>query len=335
MKKRKILIIGFILLYGLFIGYKYQLRQQIPPKDDQETLTVVTSFYPMYMHTRELIKGTPHTLVNMASQTVGCLHDYQLTVQDAKKLYEADVLVINGLGSENFIEKAYKQNNTLKVIDASVAMEPYLHEGEEVHTEHEEEVASETGHEHGHEHNHDGINDHIWMSIDGSIMQIQQIAKELMTIDPTYAHTYEANAKAYIAALQVLKEEALQSFEGEKETLKVVSVHNAFTYMLEELGIQVIETIPEGSYENASAKQIEHLIEHMEEEQVEVVVTEAKNKDLALLKMLQKQMAYQLYVLDALVNVDESVDLDKDRPFEYVVRMQKNIETLKEAFKYE
>lgn len=331
MKKKKIIVIVLILLYGLFIGYKYQLRHQMPSKENEDTLTVVTSFYPMYMHTREIMKGTPHTLVNMASQTVGCLHDYQLTVQDAKKLYEADVLVINGLGSENFIEKAYKQNNHLQVVDASTAIEPYLHEEEEVHTAHEE--ASEEGH--AHDHDHDGVNDHIWMSIDGSIMQIKQIAKALIGIDPAYAKTYEANADQYIAALEALKQGAAQSFNGMDEGLKVVSVHDAFYYLMKDLGIEVVETIPEGSYENASAKQIEHLIEHMGEENVEVIVTEAKNQELAVLSMLQKEMPCQLYVLDTLVSADETLDLEGSEQFEYIIRMQKNIETLKEAFRYE
>ncbi|MEG0388980.1 MAG: zinc ABC transporter substrate-binding protein, partial [Niameybacter sp.] len=90
----------------------------------------------------------PHELINMASQTVGCLHDYQLTVEDAKKLYTADLLVINGLGSETFIEKAYEQNSNLQIIDASAQITLHSHEGEEA--DHKEAL-----------NDHEHVNDHI------------------------------------------------------------------------------------------------------------------------------------------------------------------------------
>ena len=211
----------------------------------------------------------------------------------------------NGLGSENFIEKAYKQNQDLKIIEASHEIEQKLLAGEDVHTS-EEDLHEEEAHSH-HNHDHGTVNDHIWLSIEGSIMQIEEITKELE---------------------QTVKED----FKGEGENLKVVSVHDAFTYMLEDLGIDVVETIPEGSYENASAKQIEHLVEHMQEENVQVIVTEAKNQDLAILKMLQNEMPCQIYVIDALVNGQESGIQSSIEEFEYVVRMKKNIEILKEAF---
>ena len=321
-----------IVIYLLFIGYKYQLRNEQTIENPEESLTVVTSFYPMYMHTKEIMKNTPHTVINMASQTVGCLHDYQLTVQDAKKLYHADVLVINGLGSENFIEKAYKQNKNLKVIEASYEIEKKLLSDEDVHTL-EADLSEKDAHNvHDHDHNHSLVNDHIWLSIEGSIMQIEEIAKNLMEIDPAYASVYQENAMAYIKELRALQQMIKKDFHN-LGNLKVVSVHDAFTYMLEELGIEVVDTIPEGSYENASAKQIEQLITHMRNENVKVIVTESKNKDIAILKMIKNEIPCEVYVLDALVTGEVSETQNNLEAFEYVVRMKKNIEVLKEAFK--
>lgn len=319
-----------IVIYLLFIGYKYQLRYDKKIENPKESLTVVTSFYPMYMHTKEIMKNTPHTVINMASQTVGCLHDYQLTVQDAKKLYHADVLVTNGLGSENFIEKAYRQNENLKVIEASYEIEKKLLADEDVHTL-EADLNEKDAHD-VHNHDHSLINDHIWLSIEGSIMQIEEITKNLMEIDPTYAKVYEENAIAYTEALRALQQTVKKDFH-DVGNLKVVSVHDAFTYMLEDLGIEVVDTIPEGSYENASAKQIEALVTHMRNENVKVIVTESKNKDIAILKMIQNEIPCEVYVLDALVTEQEFEAQNNLEAFEYVVRMKKNIEILKEAFK--
>ena len=68
-------------------------------------LNVVTSFYPMYIATANIVDGVSDiNLKNLTSQTTGCLHDYQITTQDMIKLSDADVLVINGGGMENFID---------------------------------------------------------------------------------------------------------------------------------------------------------------------------------------------------------------------------------------
>lgn len=342
MKKRNWIILVCVILYSLFIGYKYQIRNRASAAGATNELKVVTSFYPMYMHTKVIMEGTPHELINMASQTVGCLHDYQLTVQDAKKLYDADVLIINGLGSETFIEKAYKQNKNLKVVDASSEIAKIIEEDEahiqEVHNhdEHDhEDDHNHDDHDHNHDdHDHDHINDHIWLSIKGSIMQIEQIANELIKIDPTYEDVYKENAKAYIAALEELDKVAQQSLL-DYENKKVVSVHDAFEYLAEDLDIEIIETIPEGSYENASAKQLETLIDGMKESDAKVILTEARNKDLAILQMIQKETDAKIYILDTFVAEAENLDLVEGQAYEYVARMKKNIETLSEAFDYE
>lgn len=330
MKKRNWIILIVLISYILFIGYKYQIRNKDVQSEHTRELKVVTSFYPMYMHTKAIMQGSPHEVINMASQTVGCLHDYQLTVQDAKKLYDADILIINGLGSETFIEKAYKQNENLVVIDASHEIEKQI----ELEEEHIHDVHNHEEEEHDHEHDHEHINDHIWLSIEGSMMQIEQIANELIKADPDHASLYEKNAKAYKEALVQLDKAAHDALEDTKG-LKAVSVHDAFEYLASDLGIDIIETIPEGSYENASAKQIEALIEHMKEENVKVILTEAKNKDLAILDTIQSELNCKVYVIDALVTENIDLDLTSEEGFEYVKRMEKNIEILREAFRYE
>lgn len=351
MKKKHWFILIILIAYISFIFYKYNERTTMAMQEEKDNFTVVTSFYPMYIHTSAIMKGTPRQVINMADQTVGCLHDYQLTVEDTKKLYMADVLVINGLGSETFIEKAYSQNPNLKVINASekieANLEAYLHE-EAYEDEHEHSHEEEAGHTHEedeethvhedehndahtHEDEHVHMNEHIWLSIEGSKAQIMEIATKLSELDPTYAPTYEANAKKYIEALEALSNEEMSVFKGIKDK-KAVSVHDAFDYFAKEWDIDIVATIPEGSYENASARQIEELIQEMKKHQVEVIFTEAKNQDLAILKTIQSELPCKIYTLDALVNESDNSIGDG---FEYVERMKENLRKIREAYSNE
>ena len=73
-------------------------------KEEAQELTVVTSFYPMYVATENVIGDCQGvTLQNLSEPQTGCLHDYQLTPEDMKLLSTADVFVVNGGGIEGFL----------------------------------------------------------------------------------------------------------------------------------------------------------------------------------------------------------------------------------------
>ena len=104
----------------------------------------------------------------MAEQNIGCLHDYTLTSEDVRLLNDADAFVINGAGMEAFIEDAYKNVESLFVVDSSTGIELICDE-----TSHNEE---EHSHEEDHSHNH-SVNAHIWLSIENAKKQIENIKK--------------------------------------------------------------------------------------------------------------------------------------------------------------
>ena len=104
--------------------------------------TFVTSFYPMYVFTLNVTKDVPGVrVVNMAGESTGCLHDYQLQTRDMVTLEGADALIINGGGMEQFMDKVIAQQPNLPVIDAGSGIDM---------------LCSEDGHDHEHgDHDHD------------------------------------------------------------------------------------------------------------------------------------------------------------------------------------
>ena len=135
-----------------------------PVEHLQSDYQIVTSFYPMYLFTRNLTEGISGvTVVNMTAQNAGCLHDYQLLSKDMKALGAADAFVINGAGMEGFLEKVIEQLPSLPVITASEGIEILCENAEH---EHEEEQAH--GHA-GHEHEE---NAHVWLSVPNAIAEV-------------------------------------------------------------------------------------------------------------------------------------------------------------------
>ena len=74
-------------------------RQEAP--QDDGTLDLVATTYPVYLFAAEVTRGAENvTLTLMIDQPISCLHDYTLSVNDMKKLADADVIAINGAGLE-------------------------------------------------------------------------------------------------------------------------------------------------------------------------------------------------------------------------------------------
>ena len=71
---------------GLTGWYVSQTQEQT----DGQELTVVTSFYPMYIAAENVIGDADGVrLENLSEPQTGCLHDFQLTPEDMKLLSTA------------------------------------------------------------------------------------------------------------------------------------------------------------------------------------------------------------------------------------------------------
>ena len=88
--------------------------------ESNNKLTIVTSFYPMYISTLNIVKDIPDVeVINMTAPQTGCLHDYSLSTKDLKTLSSADIFVINGAGMESFLDDVIDEYSDLKIIEAS------------------------------------------------------------------------------------------------------------------------------------------------------------------------------------------------------------------------
>ena len=89
------ILLGAIAVLALGSTFFYRKSRETQEAD----LTVVTSFYPMYIAAENVTEGrTGLRLESLSEPQTGCLHDYQLTPEDMELLATADVFVVNGGG---------------------------------------------------------------------------------------------------------------------------------------------------------------------------------------------------------------------------------------------
>ena len=225
---------------------------------------LVTSFYPMYVLAENLTAGVGDvTVSNLTENQTGCLHDYQLTSLDMKLLNRADAFLVNGAGMELFMEKVIKNNAELPVIEASHGI--LLLEG--VAHEHTEETDHEPEHEDGHDeevrdgHNHDHEeNGHVWMDVERYRMQLSTVAKEIQTLLPEQADALAQAASVYDEKLAVLAA-GVNDLKEHTEGTHVVIFHEAFAYLAESLGMEVLMALSLDEETVPSAGEIAEVIE--------------------------------------------------------------------------
>jgi zinc/manganese transport system substrate-binding protein len=123
-----------------------------------------------------------------------------------------------------------------------------------------------------------GEDPHWWQDPRNAILATEAIRDALTEADPDGRRTYERNARAYITELRALDEEIERCMQRvPRDKRKLVTTHDALGYFAERYDVEVIgSVIPSLSTQaQPSAKDVDALVEQIEDEGVEAIFPEA------------------------------------------------------------
>lgn len=197
-------------------------------------------------------------------------HAYQAAPADISRIANSNVLILNGLEYEHFIEPLLENAGGERlVIEATAGLKPH---------------ATET--ESGAGDVHEAGDPHMWLDPNLVITYVENIRDGLIQIDPAGADAYKANAEAYIAQLIELDafiKEQVQSVPAERRLL--ITNHGSLGYFAERYGFEIVDTIlPSFSSESgASAQEIASTIDAVRAMGAPAIfLGEVENADLAM-----------------------------------------------------
>lgn len=199
-------------------------------------LNVVASIYPLYDLARQI--GGDYVQAEQLVPFGAEPHDYEPSPGDLKKLADADVFLIVGLGLEGWIDKARDNINPVKTniveVNEGIDLLPgHAHSHEEAPATHDEH-----GDEHGDEHAHAATYDpHIWLSIPNAKIIGQHIVDALSARDPEHKADFEANYEKLVATLDQMDQDFRAGLKDAKTKQFVVS-HKAFGYLARDYGLE-------------------------------------------------------------------------------------------------
>jgi zinc/manganese transport system substrate-binding protein len=218
------------------------------PARAQDRLNVVASFSIL----GDFVKNVGGDRVDVTTLVGpnGDVHVYTPAPADAKKIADAKLLVINGLGLEGWLPRLLQASGSkAPIVTATRGIAP-LKFGSDA-------------------------DPHAWQSVANAKIYVANIRDALRGADPADAAIFAANTQAYLTKLDALDREVREAIAQIPEPRrKVISTHSAFGYFAAAYGIEFIAPLGVSTESEASARDIAGIISQIKAQKIPAVFLE-------------------------------------------------------------
>ncbi len=234
-------------------------------------------------------------------------HGYQPQAADIKRASELDVIVVNGIGHDEWafeiLQAAGREEDLPKIYpNNAVALMP---------TSGKDQTA----------------NAHTFLSISASIAQVYEIAKQLGTLDPVNADFYRTNARNYATRLRQLKAEYMPQIAAlDTSKFKAATMHGAYGYLMQEFGLQISAVVEPRHGVEPTARQLAETIDEIKSTGVTVLFAE-KYFASKLADTIEAETQVKIFSFSHISDGDYTAD-------RFELDMRQNIEELLGALEY-
>jgi manganese/iron transport system substrate-binding protein len=238
-----------------------------------EPLTVVTSTTILADFAHRV--GGERVSVHAVIPAGRDVHTFDPAPSDAILLARADLLVMNGLGLDEWFEDLADESATgvaLVVLGEVLEGVEYLEGDDDDHDDGDEHGDED---EHGH-----AVNPHLWLDVSNARRYVEKLTATLVALDPGSRDVYERNAADYDARLAELDEWIRDQVAAiPQENRRVVSLHDAFPYFAHAYDIEVVGVVIESPGQEPSAGEVARLITAIRQANVRAILTEVQFSD--------------------------------------------------------
>src|SRR5215813_5188772 len=221
----------------------------------QDRLKVIASFSIL----GDLVKNVGGDRVEVATLVGpnGNAHVYAPSPGDAKKVADAKLVFVNGLGFEGWLDRLVKASGTkAPIVIATKGIKPLERTGD-------------------HDHDHGRADPHSWQSVANAKIYIANIRDALIAADPAGKDVYLANAAAYLAKLDALEREVREVIAKiPADRRRVITSHSAFGYFQNAYGVNFIAPQGVSTEAEASAKDVAAIIAQIKKQKAAAVFVE-------------------------------------------------------------
>jgi zinc transport system substrate-binding protein len=302
----KLAIIAIIVVIPLssYSVWASDSSLQIRDTDDYHKLQAISSFYPLYEFAKQVSQDKVDVKLLVPEGVEP--HDWEPTIQDVQQIQKSDLVIINGLGFENWVDSLDEMKYQGVVVDTSDGI--ILNEILDDDDDHESEHAHESG------------DPHVWLNPVLAKTQVQNIANAFSKSDPQNKNFYQKNAQSYMIKLDELDSKIRNDLSDCKNDF--IAFHDAFSYFANEYNLHqhtiIASSDPHGE---PTAQTLENVINTARELNLKIIFTE-DTVDPRISNVVANEIGGKTLVLSPLEISGEG---------NYISRMIENLDNLKEA----
>lgn len=217
-------------------------------------------------------------------------HAYKPQPKDIKGISKLDVLVLNGIGHDEFafeILNAANMRGNIHLIYANEGVSLIPVAGTDGKTKR--------------------VNPHTFISITASIQQIYNIRRQLSLLDPLNSKVYRTNARKFVRRLRKMKARTMKKLSGFTELdFRCATIHGGYDYLLQEFGLQVTSVIEPAHGLKPTASQLAKTIDRIKALDVDVIFTEMNFSD-KYIDTIQNETGIRVRYLSHLTSGEYSI----------------------------
>lgn len=275
----------------------------MPEDDSSESISIMTSFYPIYALAVNVTQDIPAlTLSCLVQPQDGCPRAYSLSNWDAALLAQQDAVIIAGRGFESF-------ETALNGVDNGPALLTLL-SGRTLR-DNGVEVNEESSHI-------DGPNPWLFLSVSGAMEMTLSLGHGLAQLDERYAQLYLDNMDDFIDRLESLAG-AMKALVAAAPFRPVACLHEGLGYLAESCGITPVAELFREPGSEQTDNDLELLLEDLAASGAQVVLIERQAPDHLVAAL--EESGYTVARIDTLmthyagddVNAYERIMLDNAR----------------------
>lgn len=223
----------------------------------QERFKVVTTFTVIADMARN-VAGEAATVESITRPDAE-IHEYQPTPGDILRAQDADLILWNGLGLEQWFERFLRNLRDVPEAIVTDGIEP---------------IGIGAGPYEGRP------NPHAWMSPTDATLYVANIRDALIMHDPENAELYEANAEEYIreieAAIQPIRDRLAEISQDRRW---LVTSEGAFSYLARDFELKELYLWPINADSQGTPQQVRRVIDTMREQKIPAIFSESTVSD--------------------------------------------------------
>lgn len=255
--KKYFIILTLLVIFLSFLSMLTLKRDYQKVNDFKIGVTI----YPFYDITKEIV-GDKHEVILIAPPGAEP-HNYELKIEDIKKIYGTQIIFANGLSIDEWVNQIIQNFPNIKVV--------YLYKYVDLID----------------------TDPHFWLSLENIKKIAYIITQELETIDKVNKEYYRDNLQKVLSKIENLQLEIKQLNFKNKH---IITQHNAFNYLAKELNLNIVGYL-ENENKELTISEFRQLIDKIKLFNIKIIFYEP-GEESNILNTLAKEYKLKIYELD-------------------------------------